>query len=95
LSGSTSGSTSTRPLWLVVSLLLAVAIIVPLLVNVYDRETPTFLGFPFYYWFQFLLVPVAALLTYTAFKISLVATARDREARGLPPRADESHGETR
>ncbi|HET6627925.1 MAG TPA: DUF3311 domain-containing protein [Nocardioidaceae bacterium] len=53
---SARGSHSTRPLWLIVSLLLLVAIVLPLLVGIYDKEEPTLFGFPFYYWFQFLLV---------------------------------------
>jgi uncharacterized membrane protein len=77
--------------WAVVALLLAVGILVPLMVFLYDSPTPTLWGFPFYYWFQFLMIPVVSLLTFTAFKISLVATRRDRESLGMPaePAADE------
>ena len=71
----------TRPTWIVVGILLAVGIIVPLLVWVYNTETPELGGFPFFYWFQFLLIPVVSALTYVAFKLSESATARDREAR--------------
>ena len=71
-----------------VAVLLAVGIIVPLLVPLYDSETPTFIGFPFYYWFQFALIPVVSALTYIACRISLRATEKDRETYGLP--ADEN-----
>jgi len=64
-----------------VGLLLAVGIVAPLLVWVYDSETPALGGFPFFYWFQFLLIPVVSALTFVAFKLSESATARDREAR--------------
>ena len=74
--------------WAVVAILLAVGIIVPLLVPLYDSETPTFIGFPFYYWFQFALIPVVSALTYIAFRISLRATEKDRQVYGLP--ADEN-----
>lgn len=74
---------STRPLWLLVGALLAVGIVVPLLVWLYDTETPNLWGFPFYYWFQFLLIPVVSALTYVAFRLSEGATERDRAARGL------------
>lgn len=70
--------------WAVVGILLAVGIIVPLLVPLYDSETPTFIGFPFYYWFQFALIPVVSALTYIAFRISLRATEKDRKVYGLP-----------
>ena len=56
----------------------------PLLVGTYDSESPELAGFPFYYWYQFLLIPVVSVLTYTAFKLSQAATGRDRAARGLP-----------
>jgi hypothetical protein len=55
--------------------LLAVAIVVPLLVGIYDREDPTLFGFPFFYWFQFLLIPVTSAATYLAFRL---VTPRDR-----------------
>jgi uncharacterized membrane protein len=74
--------------WAVVAILLAVGIIVPLLVPLYAFETPKFIGFPFYYWFQFALIPVVSALTYIAFRISLRATEKDRQDHGLP--ADEN-----
>jgi len=70
--GRTAGS------WEVVAVLLAVAIVVPLLVFLYDSESPTLFGFPFYYWFQFLMIPVVSALTYVAFRISAAATRRER-----------------
>jgi membrane protein implicated in regulation of membrane protease activity len=80
----------TRPIWAVVSVLLAIGIVLPLLVMTYDSQTPTLWGFPFFYWYQFLLIPVVSVLTYVAFKLSQRATERERTARGLPPRADEA-----
>jgi len=79
---SSPASGNTRPLWTVVGILLAVGIVVPLLVPTYATETPQLFGFPFFYWFQFLLIPVVSLLTFLAFRISQTATARDRETRG-------------
>jgi uncharacterized membrane protein len=87
LSGPERGSNSTRNIWLLVGLLLAIGIIVPLWVTLYDQETPALFGFPFYYWFQFLLVPVVAILTFVSFKLAETATDRDRKARGLGPAA--------
>src|SRR3954470_24095383 len=78
----------TNAAWAVVAVLLAIGIVVPLLVGLYDSEKPTLFGFPFFFWFQFLLLPVVFALTYTAFRISMGATARDRERAGLPPHAD-------
>jgi Protein of unknown function (DUF3311) len=87
MSEPASQSSSTRPLWTVVGVLLLIGILLPLLVGIYDKETPTLGGFPFYYWFQFLLIPITAILTFTAFKISESATRRDREARGQARRS--------
>jgi membrane protein implicated in regulation of membrane protease activity len=83
----------------VVAVLLAIGIVVPLLVPVYARTTPTLFGFPFYFWFQFALIPVVSALTYAAFRLSLRATEKDRGALGLPSgerpqdRAEEAGGE--
>jgi membrane protein implicated in regulation of membrane protease activity len=74
--------------WAFVAILLAVGIIVPLLVPLYDSETPTLIGFPFFFWFQFALIPVVSVLTYTAFRLSLRATEKDRPAFGLPAEED-------
>ena len=78
---STDAGRSTRPTWTVVGILLAVGATVPLLVWLYDSETPTLGGFPFYFWFQFALIPIVSLLTFVAFRLSESATARDRAAR--------------
>ena len=94
MSDPAQGSANTRRLWRVAAVLLAIGIVLPLLVGLYDQETPTLLGFPFYYWFQFLLIPVTAVMTTIAFKISQTATRQDREARGLrgDPDADDRAG---
>ena len=68
--------------WAAVAL-LAVAIVVPLLIGVYDREDPTLFGFPFFYWFQFLLIPFASAATYIAFR--LVTPSGNDGAKRRPP----------
>lgn len=75
---------SSRALWIVVGILLLPPIVVPLLVGLYAKEDPTLWGFPFYYWFQFLLIPCAAAFTVTAYYVAKEAVRRDRAARGLP-----------
>lgn len=77
---------STRGTWIAVCLLLAPAVIVPLLVPLYDREDPTLAGFPFYYWFQLALIPAAVVLTVIAYYLSKAADRRDHEAHGSPGR---------
>ncbi len=79
---------STRGLWAVVAVLLSIGIVVPLLVGIYDRTDPTLWGFPFYFWFQFAMIPVVSLLTFIAFKISQKATEHDRQRFGLSARPE-------
>jgi hypothetical protein len=78
-------STPPRSRWLVVYVLLAPAVVLPLWVSLYDRETPTFLSFPFFYWFQFLLIIVAVALTGPAYLLARRLERSDRVAHGLPP----------
>jgi hypothetical protein len=75
-------SASTGGRWLLICLLLAPAIIVPLLVPLYDSEDPTLFGFPFYFWFQLALIPAAVLLTTIAYYLAKGADRLDREAHG-------------
>ena len=71
----------SRGTWIGICVLLAPAVIVPLLVPLYDSEDPTLLGFPFYYWFQLAMIPAAVVLTTIAYYLAKGADRRDREAR--------------
>jgi hypothetical protein len=72
---------TSRALWILVLVLLTPAVVVPLLVPLYDQLDPTLFGFPFFFWFQFALIIGAAALTLTAFVISTKADARERAER--------------
>src|SRR4051812_25489091 len=76
-------SSSAR--WTIVMVLLVPAVVLPLLVGVYARTDPELWGFPFYYWFQFLLIPVAAALTTTAYWL----TKGDERPADEPGRDDD------
>src|SRR4051812_1602210 len=82
--GPAGGRRTTGP-WVVIAVLLGLGILLPLLVPIYDAEKPTLWGFPFFYWFQFLLIPIVSAMTYAAFRLSLRATREDRPRFGLPP----------
>ena len=84
---TTPAARQTNGAWMVVAVLLAIGIVVPLLVFLYDQEDPALFGVPFYFWFQFLLIPIVSILTFIAFRISEKALAKDREALGLPGHA--------
>ena len=86
---------SARGRWILVGALLAPAVVLPLWVSLYDREDPTLLGFPFFYWFQLLLIFVAVALTVPAYLISREAERQDRVRHGLPadpPAVDDADG---
>lgn len=61
---------SQRARWTTALVLLTPAVVLPLLVGIYDRTDPELFGFPFYYWFQFALIPVAAVLTIAAYHLT-------------------------
>jgi hypothetical protein len=65
----------------VIIALLLPAIVLPLLVPLYDSTDPTLFGFPFYYWFQMAMIPGAVVLTVVAYYLAKGADRRDREAR--------------
>ena len=76
---------SSRGRWILIGVLLAPAIVLPLWVSLYDREDPTLFGFPFFYWFQFLLILVSVCLTVPAYRVAQGAERLDRERHGLTP----------
>ncbi|HQT63288.1 MAG: hypothetical protein B7Z75_00480 [Acidocella sp. 20-57-95] len=47
--------------------LLAVIFVLALSVPFFNQIEPSLFGFPFFYWYQMLIVPVAAGLTYIVF----------------------------
>lgn len=58
-------SRTKRRVWYVILFIpFFVAIAVPL----YNRIEPSVFGIPFFYWFQFLLIIVAAIVTALAYR---------------------------
>jgi hypothetical protein len=53
--------------WAAVTVLLAVAIIGALWVPIYARSLPKLGPFPFFYWYQFIWVPVTAVLCWICY----------------------------
>jgi Protein of unknown function (DUF3311) len=53
--------------WGVVAVLLAVAIAGALWVPIYSRSLPKLGPFPFFYWYQFVWVPVTAILCWVCY----------------------------
>ena len=73
-----------------ICVLLAPAMVVPLLVPLYDPTDPTLFGFPFYFWFQLALIPCAVVLTVTAYYLAQGSptgvTVRPRDGGGAAMR---------
>src|SRR3954466_9510707 len=57
--------------------LLLVPIVVCLIVPLYNRVEPTLFGWPFFYWFQLLLVALGVITTSVVYR----ATRRSSEDR--------------
>ena len=50
-------------------LLLIIPIVATLWVPIYNRIDPVVAGIPFFYWYQLLWVPLAALLLYVVYRV--------------------------
>ena len=74
---------SSRALRIVIGVILIPCIVVPLLVGIYDQTDPTLFGFPFFFWFQFLLIIVVTSLTGFCYWLSLIAERKTREEHGM------------
>ncbi|MGI4857854.1 MAG: DUF3311 domain-containing protein [Janthinobacterium lividum] len=65
---TTSDASSGRASWL--KLILLLPYIGLLWVPFYNGREPAFLGFPFFYWYQFLWVPLTSLLIYIVYRVA-------------------------
>jgi hypothetical protein len=53
--------------WVAATILILVAIALPLAVPIYARTTPKWGAFPFFYWYLLVLVPVIAILCASTY----------------------------
>ena len=66
----------TRParrhigIWIMIAILLAASLVGTLWVPFYNHLTPAFGGFPFFYWYQLMWVPIVAILSAAAYLLS-------------------------
>ena len=67
------------------NLLLLIPFIV-LFTPIYNRESPALFGMPFFYWFQFAVIPVGVLCTIIVFRMTRKAPVRP--APGEPQDVD-------
>lgn len=69
------------PQFVAVAALLALPVLALLWVSSYAKPGPRLLGFPFFYWYQFAWVFLAAACTSIAYRIVL-SSRRDRDGEG-------------
>jgi hypothetical protein len=67
------------------NLVLLIPFIV-LLTPIYNRESPTLFGMPFFYWFQFLVILLGVACTITVYRMTRKAPAS--RAPGEPADVD-------
>ncbi|WP_433160865.1 DUF3311 domain-containing protein [Kribbella sp. CA-247076] len=81
---------AVKPAYWISGVLLAVAVVVPLLVSTYAKDEPRLWGFPFFYWYQFLWVFLSAGLVSICYKLVITEERKRRAAEGLgdPDKAD-------
>jgi hypothetical protein len=60
---------AVKPAYWISGVLLALAIVLPLLVPMYAKADPHLWGFPFFYWYQLLWVVLTPILTFTAYLV--------------------------
>ncbi|MFI8433282.1 DUF3311 domain-containing protein [Streptomyces sp. NPDC079020] len=68
---------TVTPTRAVIALCLFAPFVAMLWVGSYAKVDPTFIGIPFFYWYQMLWVPLSAALTMVAYKL----WQRDQRAR--------------
>lgn len=69
--------------------LLVLPVVVPLLVPLYNRVEPTFFGWPFFYWFQLLMVALGVGTTSIVYLVTKRPKADHRAAAGVVERDGE------
>jgi hypothetical protein len=53
--------------WLTVTILLVLVVVAALWVPIYARDEPKLGAFPFFYWYQLVLVPVVAIASWLSY----------------------------
>ena len=51
-----------------IRILLLLIYIIALCVPFFNKSSPSLFGFPFFYWYQMLVVPVSSLLIFLVFR---------------------------
>jgi membrane protein implicated in regulation of membrane protease activity len=80
---------SRHPLtWALLTILILAPIVATLWVPFYARSKPTVAGFPFFYWYQLMWVPIVAVTSGLAYAIVRSGRARVAAGRGAEGQGD-------
>ena len=71
--------------WIVIAILLAASLVGTLWVPFYNHLTPALGGFPFFYWYQLMWVPIVAILSAAAYLLSRLGRRGSASAAPQPP----------
>ncbi|MFD5284517.1 DUF3311 domain-containing protein [Streptomyces rubrogriseus] len=82
------------PVRVVIGLCLVAPFVAMLWVGSYTKTDPTFIGIPFFYWYQMAWVLISTLLTVTAYKL-WQRDQRGRAAHSTAAPAAPKGGESR
>jgi len=85
---STKGQVKGPAIKAVVTVLLTVAVVGALWVPIYARTAPKLGAFPFFYWYQLILVPVTAMLCWISYLLLRTKPARPRRRAPQPAARD-------
>ena len=76
-----AGPSTNKALLAVATVLLAIPVVALLWVGSYAKVEPTFAGFPFFIWYQFVWVFLCAACTWAAYRVVRIARPARKEAR--------------
>jgi hypothetical protein len=71
--------------WIVIAVLLAASLVGTLWVPFYNHTSPALGGFPFFYWYQLMWVPIVAILSAAAYLLSRPAQRGQAAPVARPP----------
>jgi uncharacterized membrane protein len=75
-----------------VAVMLTVTIMGSLWVPLFARYQPELAGFPFFYWYQLILVPVTSVLLWICFLLLRPKRRRGAPSRGAGPQGPRPQG---
>jgi Protein of unknown function (DUF3311) len=83
-SDRTAGARKHPLAWVAAGVLLLVAVAASVWVPIYARSSPKLGAFPFFYWYQLILVPAVAVVSWLAYLL-VRPTGRSGVTGGRPP----------